>query len=62
MVPLCARWQKWWVINQSLYATDTADAVLKGRAISEKKWIRKVEGELAQKCAIVPWLEEEKMM
>ena len=52
---------KWWVINQSLYATDTADAVLKGRAISEKKWIRKVEGELAQKCAIVPWLEEEKI-
>lgn len=52
---------KWWVINQSLYATDTADAVLKGRAISEKKWIRKVDEELAQKCAIIPWLEEEKI-
>lgn len=52
---------KWWVINQSLYATDTADAVLKGRAISEKKWIRKVDAELAKKCAIIPWLEEEKI-
>ncbi len=52
---------KWWVINQSLYATNTADAVLKGRAISEKKWIRKVDGELAEKCAIIPWLEEEKI-
>ncbi|MFK8793824.1 arsenical pump-driving ATPase [Planococcus plakortidis] len=52
---------KWWVINQSLYATDTADAVLKGRAISEKKWIRKVDEELATKCAIIPWLEEEKI-
>lgn len=52
---------KWWVINQSLYATDTADAVLKGRATSEKKWIRKVDAELAEKCAIIPWLEEEKI-
>lgn len=52
---------KWWVINQSLYATETVDAVLKGRAISEKKWIRKVDEELATKCAIIPWLEEEKI-
>jgi len=52
---------KWWVINQSLYATDTADAVLRGRATSEKKWIRKVDAELAEKCAIIPWLEEEKI-
>ncbi|MEZ0482299.1 arsenical pump-driving ATPase [Planococcus sp. SSTMD024] len=52
---------KWWVINQSLYATNTADAVLRGRAISEKKWIRKVDEELAEKCAIIPWLEEEKI-
>ncbi|WP_434399686.1 arsenical pump-driving ATPase [Planococcus sp. 11815] len=52
---------KWWVINQSLYATNTADAVLTGRAISEKKWIRKVDAELAEKCAIIPWLEEEKI-
>ncbi|WP_404334201.1 arsenical pump-driving ATPase [Planococcus rifietoensis] len=52
---------KWWVINQSLYATDTADSVLRGRAISEKKWIRKVDEELARKCAIIPWLEEEKI-
>lgn len=52
---------KWWVINQSLYATNTADAVLRGRAISEKKWIRKVDAELAEKCAIIPWLEEEKI-
>ncbi|RLJ90478.1 arsenical pump-driving ATPase [Planococcus citreus] len=52
---------KWWVINQSLYATNTADAVLRGRAISEKKWICKVDAELAEKCAIIPWLEEEKI-
>lgn len=52
---------EWWVINQSLYATDTADPILKGRANSEKKWIKKVNGELASKCALIPWLQEEKI-
>ncbi len=52
---------KWWVINQSLYATDTVDSVLRSRAASEKQWIRKVNDELAQQCAIIPWLEEEKI-
>ena len=44
---------KWWVINQSLYATDTVDSVLRGRAASEKQWIRKVNDELAQQCFFV---------
>ncbi|TWT28402.1 arsenical pump-driving ATPase [Planomicrobium sp. CPCC 101110] len=52
---------KWWVINQSLYAADTTDPILKGRASSEKKWIEKVDSELASKCAVVPWLQEEKI-
>lgn len=52
---------KWWVINQSLYATDTIDPVLRGRASSEKKWIKKVNEELAVKCAVIPWLQEEKI-
>jgi arsenite-transporting ATPase len=50
---------KWWVINQSLYATETKDPVLKGRAQSEKEWIQKVTTELAEKCAIVPLMSEE---
>ena len=52
---------KWWVINQSLSATDTMDPVLKGRANAEKKWIKRVNGELATKCAVIPWLPEEKI-
>ena len=52
---------KWWVINQSLYATDTADPVLKGRAVSEIEWIKKVKEELAPQCAVIPWLHEEKI-
>ncbi|MCM3763096.1 arsenical pump-driving ATPase [Alkalihalobacillus oceani] len=52
---------KWWVINQSLFATNTKDPVLSGKAISEKQWIREVNENLAEKCAIIPWLNEEKI-
>ncbi len=52
---------KWWVINQSLYATNTKDPVLRGKAISEKQWIDEVNSKLAEKCAIIPWMKEEKV-
>ncbi len=52
---------KWWVINQSLYATNTKDPVLEGKAISEKQWIDEVSIKLAEKCAIIPWMKEEKV-
>ncbi|MDR7001854.1 arsenical pump-driving ATPase [Neobacillus niacini] len=51
---------KWWVINQSLYATETKDPVLKGRAQAEEGWIQKVTIELTEKCAIVSLMSEEK--
>lgn len=49
----------WWVINQSLHATETRDPILKGRAQAEEGWIQKVTFELAEKCAIVPLMSEE---
>jgi len=49
---------KWWVINQSLYATETKDPVLKGRALAEEFWVKKVTTELAENCAIVPLMSE----
>lgn len=49
----------WWVINQSLHATNTKDPVLNGRAQAEVHWIQKVTAELAGKCAIVPLMSEE---
>ncbi|CAK8583437.1 arsenical pump-driving ATPase (plasmid) [Priestia megaterium] len=52
---------KWWVVNQSLYATDTVDPVLKGRAQAEAAWIKKVSEELTSNCAIIPWQPEEKI-
>ncbi|MEG9298055.1 arsenical pump-driving ATPase [Mangrovibacillus sp. Mu-81] len=52
---------KWWVINQSLYATKTKDPVLKGKAMAEKEWIQKVNEKETERCAIIPWLNEEKI-
>lgn len=52
---------KWWVINQSLYATKTQDPVLKGKAMTERQWIQTVNDSLAEKTAIIPWLNEEKL-
>jgi arsenite-transporting ATPase len=44
-----------WVVNASLAATTTADAVLRSRAGQEGRWIEKV-GELSRgRLAIVPW-------
>ncbi|WP_409250756.1 arsenical pump-driving ATPase [Bacillus sp. SCS-153A] len=50
---------KWWLINQSLYATETSDPVLKGRAKAEAGWIQKVSNELSERTAIVPLMSEE---
>jgi arsenite/tail-anchored protein-transporting ATPase len=50
---------KWWIINQSLYATETNDPILRGRAQAEEEWIQKVTTELADKSAIVPLMSEE---
>jgi arsenite/tail-anchored protein-transporting ATPase len=52
---------KWWVINQSLSATNTNDPNLKGKASAEWEWIREVKDNKAEKCAIIPWLPEEKV-
>ncbi|MEW9050139.1 MAG: arsenical pump-driving ATPase [Neobacillus sp.] len=49
----------WWVINQSLYAANTLDPILSGRARSEKYWFEKVGNELSEQMAVIPWLETE---
>lgn len=51
---------EWWIINQSLNATETKDPVLQGRAVAEEQWIEKVETQLAKRCAIVPLMRQEK--
>jgi len=43
---------KWWVINKSLYLSDTTNPFLISIAKNEKKWIKKVM-EISQNCAII---------
>ncbi|MGM0847269.1 MAG: arsenical pump-driving ATPase [Bacillota bacterium] len=50
---------RWWLINQSLHATETTDPVLKGRAKAEAGWIKKVSSEYSEQCAIVPFMDED---
>ncbi|MGE6540915.1 arsenical pump-driving ATPase [Bacillus luti] len=50
---------KWWVINQSFYATHTSDLVLRGRAQSEIQWIQAVQRESRNNCVIIPWQSED---
>lgn len=52
---------KWWVINQSLYATNTTDPVLSAKAMGELEWIHEVNENKASNCVIIPWLHEEKV-
>lgn len=52
---------KWWIINQSLSTTNTNDPILKGKSMAEKEWIQEVNENKAEKCAIIPWLHEEKV-
>ncbi|UTR13958.1 arsenical pump-driving ATPase [Salipaludibacillus sp. LMS25] len=47
-----------WVMNQSLQVSKTVDPILKGRAVSEHRWMRKVK-ELSSRTALVPWQEEQ---
>ncbi|MCR6105837.1 arsenical pump-driving ATPase [Salipaludibacillus agaradhaerens] len=47
-----------WIINQSLQVSKTTDPILKGRAVSEHRWISKVDKELSSRTALVPWQKE----
>lgn len=50
---------KWWVINSSLYATETSNQLLKAKASHEVEWINKVD-ELSQgHFAVIRWSAED---
>jgi arsenite/tail-anchored protein-transporting ATPase len=51
----------WWIINQSFYSLETADPVIKGRAMAEKTWIHLVKDQLSKQFAVIPWLSEDKL-
>ncbi len=47
-----------WVINQALLASGTTDPLLSQRGRYEVPFIRRVDDELAGRCALIPWLAE----
>ena len=50
---------KWWVINSSLYATDTQNQMLKAKASNEIEWINKVATHAKGNFAVIKWSSEE---
>ena len=52
-------YSKWWVINSSLYATNTSNDILKDKASNEIKWINKVDKISNGNFAVIQWKAEE---
>ncbi|PYZ98927.1 arsenical pump-driving ATPase [Alteribacter lacisalsi] len=46
----------WWIVNQSMAATETTDALMRERASYEWKWIDLVMKRYAGRTLVVPWL------
>lgn len=50
---------KWWVVNQSLYQTDSTNEMLVVKAGNEVEWINKVTDHAAGNMVLVAWKPEE---
>lgn len=50
---------KWWIINSSLYATETTNPVLKAKASNEIEWINKVNEHANGNAAVISWSSDE---
>lgn len=50
---------KWWVINSSLYATNTTNEILKAKASNEINWINNVNEISKGNFAVVEWKADE---
>ncbi|MGL5084698.1 MAG: ArsA-related P-loop ATPase, partial [Clostridium sp.] len=46
---------KWWIINSSMYASNTTNKVLKAKASNEIQWINKVNEISNKNFAIIDW-------
>jgi arsenite-transporting ATPase len=50
---------KWWVINSSLFATNTTNKMLKAKASNEIQWINKVDSHSNGNFAVIQWSAED---
>ncbi|WP_059106107.1 arsenical pump-driving ATPase [Shouchella shacheensis] len=48
-----------WIINQSLFGTDTEEPNLRTKANNEKRWIKEVNERLASNTILLPWQKED---
>jgi arsenite-transporting ATPase len=49
----------WWIINASIYATKTSNAMLSAKASTEIEWINKVDTHTSGKFALIEWSGED---
>lgn len=50
---------KWWIINASLYEANTANEILKAKAANEIKWINEVDKISKGNVSVIGWIPEE---
>jgi arsenite-transporting ATPase len=50
---------KWWIINASLYATETTNKMLKAKASNEIEWINKIDKHSNGNFAVIEWTADE---
>jgi len=50
---------KWWVINSSLYHTETTNAMLSAKASNEIEWINKIDAHSGGNFAMIRWSADE---
>ena len=50
---------KWWIINASMYATNTTNRMLSAKANNEIEWINKVDFHTNGKFGVIEWSGEE---
>jgi len=46
---------KWWVVNQSLYGTNTTNPILAAKAAGEVEWINRIDEHAGGKFALIAW-------
>ena len=50
---------KWWVVNQSLYGTDTTNPILMAKATGEIEWLNRINEHANGKFALISWSPED---
>jgi arsenite-transporting ATPase len=50
---------KWWVVNQSLYGTNTSNPILTAKAAGEIEWLNRINEHSNGKFALISWNPED---